>query len=52
MPGNQFVQLTGSNFSNASVTSRPSVQTPFLIGIVLFSMSCASVFTGFVYSKF
>ncbi|TVU28243.1 hypothetical protein EJB05_19753 [Eragrostis curvula] len=31
MPGNQYVQLAGSNFSNASVAARPSVQTPFLI---------------------
>ncbi|KAG2661028.1 hypothetical protein PVAP13_1KG476000 [Panicum virgatum] len=31
MPGNQYVQLTGSNFSNASPTARPSIQTPFLV---------------------
>ncbi|GJN22023.1 hypothetical protein PR202_gb09552 [Eleusine coracana subsp. coracana] len=43
MRGNQFVQFTGSNFSNASVTARPTVQTPFLIGIILF-MPHVSVF--------
>ncbi|XP_066319325.1 uncharacterized protein [Miscanthus floridulus] len=31
MPGNQYVQLTGSNFSSASPTARPSIQTPFLV---------------------
>ncbi|CAO2047745.1 unnamed protein product [Urochloa humidicola] len=31
MPGNQYVQLTGSNFSNTSPTARPSIQTPFLV---------------------
>jgi hypothetical protein len=31
MPGNQYVQLTGSNFSNAPPTARPSIQTPLLV---------------------
>ncbi|WVZ73962.1 hypothetical protein U9M48_022208 [Paspalum notatum var. saurae] len=31
MPGNQYVQLNGSNFSDASPTARPSIQTPFLV---------------------
>jgi len=47
MPGNQYVQLTGSNFSNASPTARPSIQTPFLVGNVLFLILCCST-GGFV----
>ncbi|KQK01006.1 RNA-binding protein 24 isoform X2 [Brachypodium distachyon] len=31
MPGNQFVQLTGSNFSNTSPSPRPTIQAPFLV---------------------
>lgn len=31
MPGNQYVQLNGSNFNDASPTARPSIQTPFLV---------------------
>ncbi|KAL6911365.1 hypothetical protein ACP4OV_000170 [Aristida adscensionis] len=31
VPGNQYVQLTGSNFSNMSPASRPSMQAPFLV---------------------
>ncbi|XP_062220100.1 uncharacterized protein LOC133919659 isoform X1 [Phragmites australis] len=31
VPGNQYVQLTGSNFSNASPTLRTSIQTPFIV---------------------
>uniref|UniRef100_A0A0E0GC43 RRM domain-containing protein n=1 Tax=Oryza nivara TaxID=4536 RepID=A0A0E0GC43_ORYNI len=30
VPGNPFVQLTGSNFSSASPTPRPTIQAPFL----------------------
>lgn len=43
MPGNQYVQLTGSNFSSASPTARPSIQTPFLVGNVVFFMPCCSI---------
>uniref|UniRef100_A0A0E0K4C8 Uncharacterized protein n=1 Tax=Oryza punctata TaxID=4537 RepID=A0A0E0K4C8_ORYPU len=31
VPGNPFVQLTGSNFSSASPTPRPTIQAPFLV---------------------
>ncbi|KAL6635008.1 hypothetical protein ACP70R_027679 [Stipagrostis hirtigluma subsp. patula] len=31
MPGNQYVQLTGLNLSNAASTPRPTMQTPFLV---------------------
>ncbi|CAD6242674.1 unnamed protein product [Miscanthus lutarioriparius] len=58
MPGNQYVQLTGSNFSSASPTARPSIQTPFLVEIwKLFKVpldcsrtkkSSVAVFTAFV----
>lgn len=34
VPGNPFVQLTGSNFSSASPTPRPTIQAPFLVAPV------------------
>ncbi|PWZ21174.1 putative RNA-binding protein ARP1 [Zea mays] len=54
VPGNQYVQLTGSNFSGASPTARPSIQTSFLVGNVVpldcsrTKKSSVAVFTAFV----
>ncbi|KAG8059653.1 hypothetical protein GUJ93_ZPchr0002g23989 [Zizania palustris] len=34
VPGNPFIQLSGSNFSSSSPTPRPTVQAPFLVAPV------------------